>query len=172
MLINNAAFSIPAPVESIKKEDFDAIFATNVWGLIELTQLAIPHLIVTKGNVVNISSVVGIRAFPGLTVYSISKAAVDHFTRCCAMELADKGVRVNSINPAVIDTEFHHAAGLPEDAVANFLDTYGKLHPIGRVGQSPEVVRAIAFVAHESASFITGLILPVDGGLATKGPTH
>jgi len=172
VLINNAAFSIAAPIESIKKEDFDAIFATNVWGLIEITQLSIPYLIATKGNVVNVSSVVGMRAFRGITAYATSKAAVDHFTRCCAMELADKGVRVNSINPAVIDTDFHRAAGVPEDAVSTFLENYGKLHPIGRVGQPNEVVHAIAFVAHENASFITGAIIPVDGGLAGKGPTH
>lgn len=172
VLVNNAAFSIPAAIESIQKKHFDAVFATNVWGLIEMTQLSIPHLVKTKGNVVNVSSVVGIRASPGITVYAMSKAAVDHFTRCCAMELADKGVRVNSINPAVIETGFHHTAGVPEVAVPMFLKNYGQLHPMGRVGQPMEVVHAIAFVAHEKASFLTGAIIPVDGGLATKGPMH
>lgn len=93
VLINNAAFSIPGTIETAKKEDFDEIFGTNVRGTFLLTQLAVPHLIATKGNVVNVSSLAGMRPFPGSIAYCVSKAALDHFTRCAALDLAAKGIQ-------------------------------------------------------------------------------
>lgn len=170
VLINNAAFSIPGTLETTKIEDFDAMFATNVRGLFLLTQRAVPHLIETKGNIVNVSSVVGLRAFPSILGYSMSKAALDQFTRCVALELADRGVRVNSINPAVIDTAFHTTSGIDAEAYPVVREMMGKNHPIGRVGTTSEVVNAIAFVANDNNSFMTGVTLPVDGGLAIKSP--
>lgn len=170
ILINNAAFSIPGTLETTKIEDFDAMFATNVRGLLQLTQLAVPHLIESKGNVVNVSSVVGLRAFPHVLGYAMSKSALDTFTRCIALELADKGVRVNSINPAVIDTPFHTTSGVDAEAYPAVREMMGKNHPVQRVGRASEVVNAIAFVADENNAFMTGVTLPVDGGLAIKCP--
>lgn len=99
VLINNAAFAIPGSIQNTRIEDYDAIMGTNVRGTFLLTQFAVPHLEKTKGNVVNVSSVCGMRSFPSLLAYSMSKACVDHFTRCVAADLAPKGVRVNSVNP-------------------------------------------------------------------------
>lgn len=170
VLINNAAFSIPGTLETTKIEDFDAMFATNVRGLLQLTQLAVPHLIESKGNIVNVSSVVALRAFPHVLGYSMTKSALDTFTRCTALELANRGVRVNSVNPAVIDTPFHTTSGVDEEAYPAVREMMGENHPIGRVGEASEVVNAIAFVADENNSFMTGVTLPVDGGLAIKCP--
>lgn len=170
VLINNAAFLTPGTLETTKIEDFDAMFATNVRGLLQLTQSAVRHLIKCKGNIVNVSSVVGLRAFPHLLAYAMSKSAVDTFTRCIALELADKGVRVNSINPGVIDTPFHTTAGIASEAYPAVRKMMGENHPIGRIGEASEVVNAIAFVANENNSFMTGVSLPVDGGLAIKCP--
>lgn len=173
ILINNAAFSIPGTIENMRVEDFDSVMGTNVRGTVLLTQLAVPYLIVSKGNIVNVSSVVGLRAFEGILAYSMSKAALDQFTRCAALELASKGVRVNSVNPAVIDTNFHTiefglARNTPE--FASMRESQAQMHPIGRYGHTEEVVEAIAFLAKGNAGFVTGVTLPIDGGLSIKSP--
>lgn len=163
ILINNAGFVVPGSIENTKVDDFDSIMKTNVRGAFVLTQLAVPHLIATKGNIVNVSSVAGLRQFENLLAYCMSKAALDQFTRCVALELAGKGVRVNSVNPAAIDT-----LNTPEQSAA--MEEYGKIHPIGRVGRLNEVVSAIATLASDDASYLTGVLLPVDGGMSIKGP--
>lgn len=173
ILINCAAFSIPGTVENTRIEDFDAVMSTNVRGTFLLTQYAVPHLIETKGNIVNVSSVVGLRAFAGVLAYCMSKAALDQFTRCTAIELAGKGVRVNSVNPAVTDTHFHEVEfGLNRNSTefTELREFHAKMHPIGRIGQSEEIVSAIAFLANENAGFVTGVTLPIDGGLTVKAP--
>lgn len=139
--------------------------ATNVRAVFLLTQLAIPYLIASKGNVVNVSSVASLRTYQNTLAYSMSKAALDHFTRCSALELAPKGVRVNGVNPALIVTDFHLNLGMSKEFYAEFLDNVGKQHPIGRVGQASEVVNAIAFLSKDNAGFVTGVSLPIDGGM-------
>lgn len=170
ILINNAAFGIPGTIENTRIEDYDAIMATNVRGTFLLTQLAVPHLIASKGNIINVSSVCGLRSFAGFLAYSMSKSALDQFTRCIALELAEKGVRVNAVNPGVIDTNFHDCLGLDKNSseYAAVMVAYAQMHPIGRYGTSEECVDAIAFLANGKASFITGVTLPVDGGLNNK----
>lgn len=174
ILINNAGLVIPGSIETTNVADFNAIMGTNVRGTFLLTQFAVPHLIATKGNVVNVSSTAGLRQFENLLAYCMSKAALDQFTRCVALELAGKGVRVNSVNPAAIDTNPHENLGLepnsPEQIAA--WEAYGKLHPLGRVGKLIEVVNAIAMLASDKASFLTGVILPVDGGMIIKSPAN
>lgn len=168
ILINNAGFAIRGTVENTKISDFDSVFATNVRAVFLLTQLATPHLIASKGNVVNVSSVGGLRAMKNNISYSMAKAAVDHFTRCAALELASKGVRVNSVNPALIVTDFHLNLGMSTEQYRDYVETFGKQHPIGRAGQPEEVVRAIAFLSAESAGFVTGICLVIDGGFAVS----
>lgn len=172
ILINNAAFAISGSIEDMRAEDFDSMMATNVRGTLLVTQLAVPHLIKTKGNIINISSICGLRAFEKFLGYCMSKAALDQFTRCISLELASKGVRVNSINPGVIDTKFHEYLGVEKgnSEYEALMETYAKLHPIKRVGQPEECVNAIAFLAKGDAGFITCVTLPIDGGLAVKGP--
>lgn len=166
VLINNAGFAIPAPVGFISVEDFDKMMATNVRATIELTQLALPHLIASKGNVVNMSSILSVRPVENLLSYSVSKSAVDQVTKAMALELAGKGVRVNALNPGFVITDFHHAAGF--DKVMDyevFVEKVISTHPLGRAGLPEDIAQAVAFLINEkTASFITGVCLPVDGG--------
>lgn len=151
-------------IEDTSLEQYDRVMNTNMRAVYQLTMLAVPELIKTKGSIVNISSVNGIRSFPGVLAYNISKAAVDQFTRCVALELAPKGVRCNSVNPGVIITEIHKRGGMDEEAYAKFLEHSRSTHALGRPGQVEEVSGVIAFLASDKASFITGASLPVDGG--------
>ena len=96
--------------------------------------------------------------------YNMSKSALDQMTRCTALELADKGVRVNSVNPAVIDTEIFTRGGMSDDDYAKCLERAKRVHPLGRHGKVEEVAQAIAFLASSRASFITGEHLHIDGG--------
>ncbi|XP_022217835.1 cyclopentanol dehydrogenase-like [Drosophila obscura] len=164
VLVNNAGILELGTIENTSLEQYDRLMNTNVRAIYHLTMLATPELIKTKGNIVNVSSVNGIRSFPGVLAYNVSKAAVDQFTRCVALELAPKGVRVNSVNPGVIITELQRRGGLDEEAYAKFLEHAKVTHALGRPGEVKEVAAAIAFLASDEASFTTGVSLPVDGG--------
>uniref|UniRef100_UPI00358FF0E5 uncharacterized oxidoreductase YxbG-like isoform X2 n=1 Tax=Myxine glutinosa TaxID=7769 RepID=UPI00358FF0E5 len=147
----------PVAVENLVEQ-------TMARAVFQLTQLCVPHLVKSKGNIVNVSSVNGQRAFAGVLTYCMSKAALDHFTRCVALDLAPKQVRVNAVSPGVIVTELHQRAGLSDEALVEFLERSKRTHALGRPGQPSEVAEAIAFLASDLASNITGVTLPVDGG--------
>lgn len=164
ILVNNAGILEMGTIQNTTLEQFDRVMNTNVRAIYHLTMLATPHLIESKGNIINVSSVNGIRSFPGVLAYNISKAAVDQMTRCVALELADKQVRVNSVNPGVVVTELQKRGGLGPEAYVAFLEHSKQTHALGRPGQPEEVAATIAFLASEDASFITGASLPVDGG--------
>lgn len=170
VLVNNAGILKRGSIETSTLEDYDTIMNVNVRSVFHLTQLAVPHLIATKGSIVNVSSVNGMRSFPGVLAYNISKSALDQFTQCVALELADKGVRVNSVNPGVIFTNIHKRGGMDEQAYAAFLEHSKTTHALGRHGNPIEVAEAIAFLASSRASFITGSLLPVDGGRHSMCP--
>ena len=106
----------------MKMEDFDNQMNINVKTIINLTQKCLPHLITEKGSIVNVSSVTGSRSFPGVLAYCMSKAALDQFTKCVALELADKGVRVNSVNPGVIVTNLHKTSGHNDEQYAKVMN--------------------------------------------------
>ncbi|OQV11704.1 putative 3-oxoacyl-[acyl-carrier-protein] reductase FabG [Hypsibius exemplaris] len=164
ILVNNAGVLETGSIENTSLEKFDKVMNCNVRAIFHLTTLCVPHLISTKGNIVNVSSVNGIRAFAGVLAYNISKSAVDQFTRCVALELAPKQVRVNSVNPGVVITELQKRGGMDQAAYAAFLERAKTTHALGRPGEPHEVADAIAFLASDAASFITGANLPVDGG--------
>lgn len=170
VLVNNAGILKRGSIETGTLEDYDTVMNVNVRSIFHLTQLAVPHLIATKGNIVNVSSVNGIRSFPGVLAYNMSKSAVDQFTQCVALELADKGVRCNSVNPGVIVTNIHKRGGMDEQAYAAFLEHSKSTHALGRAGNVIEVAEAIAFLGSDRASFITGSLLPVDGGRHSMCP--
>uniref|UniRef100_U5EY73 Putative reductase n=1 Tax=Corethrella appendiculata TaxID=1370023 RepID=U5EY73_9DIPT len=163
-LINNAGILSTGSIEDTSLQQYDEVMNTNVRGVYHLTMLAVPHLIKTKGNIVNVSSVAGTRSFPGILAYSISKSALDQFTKCTALELAAKGVRVNAVNPGVIVTNIHSRAGMDEKTYQEFLEHCKQTHALGRPGKVSEVSAAIAFLASDLASFTTGELLHVDGG--------
>ncbi|KAG7481585.1 hypothetical protein MATL_G00068280 [Megalops atlanticus] len=164
VLINSAGILAMGTIESTNLAQYDKVMNVNVRSVYYLTHLCVPHLIKTKGSIVNVSSVNGQRSFPGVLAYCMSKSALDQFTRCTALELASKQVRVNSVCPGVIITEVHRRAGLDEEQYAKFLERCKETHALGRPGDVEEVAHAIAFLASDAASFITGVNLPVDGG--------
>jgi NAD(P)-dependent dehydrogenase (short-subunit alcohol dehydrogenase family) len=164
VVVNAAGIIGFGTIENTTLEDWQEMFDINVVSVFRLTQLALPHLIERKGNVVIVSSVTGVRSFPGVLAYCSSKSAVDQFARCTALELADKGVRVNAINPGVVVTNLHRAGGLNEDSYEKFLEHSKTTHPLGRVGNPEEVAALILFLASEDAGWITGSTLPIDGG--------
>lgn len=106
----------------------------------------------------------GIRSFPGVLAYNLSKAGVDQLTRCTALELAPKGVRVNSVNPGVVVTGIHLTGGLNQEQYSKFLQHSKTTHALGRAGDVSEVAATITFLASDVATFITGASIPVDGG--------
>ena len=128
--------------------------------------LAVPFLAKSRGNIINLSSVAGLRSFPGVLAYCVSKAAVDQLTRCAALELAPKGIRVNAVNPGVVVTQIHRRGGMSEDDYAAFLEHSKTTHPLGRVGDADEVADLILFLASDRAGWITGATYSIDGGRA------
>lgn len=164
VLVNNAGSIVYGPLESATMESFDLMINTNIRSVFLLTKLAIPHLEKTKGAIVNVSSTLGLKSFPNVISYSVSKAAVNHFTACMALELAPKGIRVNAIVPGVILTNLQRTGGMDENTYQEYLKRSGPGHALGRVGNPEEPAAAIAFLASDLSSFTTGVLLPVDGG--------
>jgi len=166
VLVNAAGIISNGTVETTTLADWDAMMNVNLRSVFHLMQLCAPHLERRPGNVVNVSSVTGLRAFPGVLAYCVSKAGADQLTRCAALELAPKGVRVNAVNPGVVITEIHKRGGMSEDKYAAFLEHSKQTHPIGRVGSPEEVAELILFLASDRASWITGATYSIDGGRA------
>jgi NAD(P)-dependent dehydrogenase (short-subunit alcohol dehydrogenase family) len=166
VLVNAAGHISSGSIESTSAAAWDAMMNVNLRAVFQLMQLAVPHLIKTKGNIVNVSSVTGLRSFPGVLAYCVSKAAVDQLTRCAALELAPKGVRVNAVNPGVVVTEIHKRGGMSEADYEKFLEHSKTTHPLGRVGDPKEIAELIFYLASDNASWITGGTYQIDGGRA------
>jgi len=164
ILVNSAGVIASGTLAATGRAEWDAMLELNLHAVVEVTRAALPHLERTRGCVINVSSVAGARAFPGLLAYAVSKAAVDQLTRCTALELGPKGVRVNAVNPGVVVTELHRRGYMDEATYAAFLEHSRTTHPLGRVGTAEEVADAIAFLASPRAAWLTGVTLPVDGG--------
>ncbi|KAI4468515.1 hypothetical protein MML48_2g00019372 [Holotrichia oblita] len=170
ILINNAGILTTGSIEDATVEQYDEIFATNVRPVYLLTNLAVPHLVKTKGNIVNVSSLAGLRAFPAVLTYCMSKAALDQFTRCVSLALAPKQVRVNSVNPGIISSDIHVRSGITQEEYPEYIKRMASIHPLGRVGKPEEVANAIVFLASDDASFTTGETLCLAGGRQNSCP--
>jgi len=164
VLVNSAGVIKNGSIETTSMDDWDKMMDLNVRSVFALIQKCTPHLESAKGSVVNVSSVAGTRAFPNLLSYCVSKAAVDQLTRCVALELAPKGVRVNAVNPGVVVTNLHKRGGMDDDAYEAFLERSKETHPIGRAGTAEEVADLIYFLASDHAGWITGATYAIDGG--------
>ena len=164
ILVNAAGHLSNGTIENTSLEAWDDMMDVNVRAVFQLMQKALPSLIERRGNIVNVSSVTGLRAFPGVLAYCVSKAALDQLTRCASLELASKGVRVNAVNPGVVVTQIHKRGGMNDDAYAAFLEHSKTTHPLGRTGRPEEIADLILFLASDRASWITGATYSIDGG--------
>jgi 3-oxoacyl-[acyl-carrier protein] reductase len=161
ILVNNAGVYEFAPIEAVTAEHFHKMFDLNVLGLILASREAIKHFGPGGGSIVNISSVVSTLAPPNISVYSATKAAVDAVTRSLAKELGPRNIRVNSINPGMVETEGVHAAGIAESDMRKQTEA---ATPLGRIGQPQDIAPAVVFLASPEASWITGETLYISGG--------
>jgi 3-oxoacyl-[acyl-carrier protein] reductase len=161
ILVNNAGVYEFGPLEQVTEEHFHRQFNTNVLGLILTTQEALKYFNGDGGSIINISSVVGVNPLPGAAIYSATKAAVDAVTKSLAQELGPKKIRVNSINPGMIETEGVHAAGF---IGSDFQKNAVAQTPLGRIGQPQDVATVATFLASADSGWITGETFLVSGG--------
>jgi 3-oxoacyl-[acyl-carrier protein] reductase len=162
ILVNNAGIYEFAPIENVTAEHFHKLFDLNVLGLILSSQEAAQHFGDSGGAIVNISSVVATSAPPNTSVYSATKAAVDAVTRSLAKELGPRNIRVNSINPGMVETEGVQTAGLSS---SDFRKQIESQTPLGRIGQPRDIAPAAVFLASADSAWITGETLYISGGL-------
>jgi len=172
-LVNNAGVMHSANLADLTGAAFDEAMAVNLKSAVMMTQVSVQHLETSSLKaVVNVSSIAGLRAYPGAIAYKMSKAGMDQLTRCSAVELAPKGIRVNSVNPGVIEgTDVFARAGMSGKAVKGYLARGQRSHPLGRVGRVDEVAKVIAFLASEDASFVCGQTIAIDGGRSVMCPS-
>ena len=166
ILVNSAGIIGSGTIENTTLANWDYMMNINLRSIFILCQQALPYLISSKGNIVNVSSVTGTRSFPNVLAYCVSKAGLDQFTRCTALELASKGVRVNAVNPGVTLTQLHRNSGMDEQDYQTFLKRSKETHPLGRVGNPEEIADLILFLASPHAAWITGTTYSIDGGRA------
>jgi 3-oxoacyl-[acyl-carrier protein] reductase len=161
VLVNNAGVYEFAPLEEVTAEHFHKQFDLNVLGLLLASQEAVKHFGPAGGSIINISSVAATAAPPATSVYSATKAAVDAVTRSLAKELGPRKVRVNSVNPGMVETEGVHAAGIAD---SDFRRQVEAQTPLGRIGQPQDIAPAVVFLASADAGWITGETLHISGG--------
>jgi 3-oxoacyl-[acyl-carrier protein] reductase len=161
ILVNNAGVFEFAPLENISEEHFHKQFNLNVLGLILTTQKAVEYFNGTGGSVINISSVAAISPPAGAAVYSAPKGAVDAITKSLAKELGARNIRVNSINPGMVETEGVHAAGF---LGTDFHKQIVAQTPLGRIAQPQDIAKVAVFLASEDSGWISGETLLVSGG--------
>lgn len=162
ILVNNAGRYEFAPIEAVTEEHFHKQFDLNVLGPILTSQEAVKHFGSAGGSIINISSGASTLTPPNASVYSATKAAVDAVTKSLAKELGPRNIRVNAINPGMVETEGVHAAGFTE---SDFRKEVEARTPLGRIGQPQDVAPAVVFLASTDAAWITGETLMVAGGL-------
>ena len=162
ILVNNAGVYEFAPLEGVTEEHFRKLFDVNVLGLILTTQEAVKYFGAAGASIINISSGVSTLTPPNASVYSATKAAVDAVTRSLAKELGPRNIRVNAINPGMVETEGVHAAGFAESDFRKQLEAQT---PLGRIGQTQDIAPAAVFLASSDAGWVTGETLLIAGGL-------
>ena len=163
-LVCAAGIIASGSVTDTTDDGWDQMMDLNVRAPFRLIRQAADALAERKGAVVSVSSVAGLRSFPGVLAYCVSKAAVDQLTRCAALDLAPRGVRVNAVNPGVVVTNLHRRGGMDEEKYAAFLERSKTTHPLGRVGTAEEIADLIAFLISPNSGWITGETIAIDGG--------
>ncbi|WP_327676049.1 SDR family NAD(P)-dependent oxidoreductase [Kitasatospora sp. NBC_00458] len=164
VLVNNAGIAPHGQLGDYTREGVEAVLATNLTAPVLLGQAALPALTESRGVIVNVSTAVGQRGWPTNSVYAAGKAAVDTLTRSWAVELAPRGIRVVAVAPGAIATPIGRHAGFSPERQAAVRRWQLENTPLGRIGEPAEVAWAIVQLASPQASFVTGVVLPVDGG--------
>jgi 3-oxoacyl-[acyl-carrier protein] reductase len=166
VLVNNAGVIYRnRTIDRLTEDEWDETFDVNVKGAFLMSRAALPALRDARGTIVNVSSYAGLVGFAGAAAYAASKAALVNLTRSLALDHAGEGLRVNCVCPGSVDTDMIHAAwnALPDPTAA--ARAWAAKHPLGRIATADEVAAAILFLASDDARFITGVALPVDGGI-------
>jgi 3-oxoacyl-[acyl-carrier protein] reductase len=161
ILVNNAGIFEFQPLEAVTPEHFHKQFNLNVLGLLLTTQEAVKHIDGKGGSIVNISSIVGPMPVPTASVYSATKAAVDAITVALSLELGPKKIRINSVNPGMVETEGLHAVGFAE---SDFRKELEQKTPLGRIAQPEDIAKAVVFFASDDSGWATGQTLILSGG--------
>jgi len=164
VLVNNAGMAAFGPFEQVTTEIWRKTMATDVDSVYFASREALPHLLATKGTIINLSSASGIGGDWGLSAYNAAKGAVTNFTRALALEYGSRGIRVNAVAPSLTSTE----ATVDLEKMEGVMTDFSTRLPIGRAASPDEIASVIAFLASDDAGFINGAILPIDGGLSAS----
>lgn len=162
-VVNAAGVIGMGTLDSTTDAQWEGMLDVNLTAPFRLMRAAVPHLR-SGASIINVSSVNGLRAFPGVLAYCVSKSGLDQLTRCAALELAPRGIRVNAVNPGVTVTNLHRRSGMAEEAYQTFLQRSRDTHPLGRPGDPKEIADLIYFLASDQAGWITGETIAIDGG--------
>ena len=165
VLFANAGGGGMAPLGQITEEHFDKTFNTNVRGLLFTVQKALPLMPPGSSIILN-ASIASIKGTPALSVYSATKAAVRSFARSWTLDLKESKIRVNAVSPGTVPTPAYYLMGLTNEQVQAFVDSQVTMIPLGRVGTTDEIAKAVVFLASDDSSFVNGIELFVDGGMA------
>lgn len=165
ILFANAGSGTLLPLGAITEEQFDQTFDANVKGLLFTVQKALPLLSEGASIILN-ASITSIKGTPAFSVYSASKAAVRSFARSWAVDLRARKIRVNAISPGVVPTPGYNLLGLSDEQLKGFIASQAAIIPLGRVGTPDEIAKAVVFLASDDSSFVNGIELFVDGGMA------
>ncbi len=165
ILFANAGSGTLLPLGAITEEQFDQTFDTNVKGLLFTVQKALPLMSEGASIILN-ASITSIKGTPAFSVYSASKAAVRSFARSWAVDLKGRQIRVNAISPGVVPTPGYNLLGLSEEQMQDFIASQAATIPLGRVGTPEEIAKAVVFLASDDSSYVNGIELFVDGGMA------
>ncbi|SAL05911.1 3-ketoacyl-ACP reductase [Caballeronia arationis] len=164
MLVNNAGVAPTGRIDEASLDDWRAIMSIDLDGVFYCTRAAIHHLIDAQGSIVNVSSVSGLGGDWGMSLYNAAKGAVTNFTRALAMDHGRDGVRVNAVCPSLTDTDLTKDMLGDEQLMTRFRERI----PLGQAAKPDDIAAVIAFLASEDARFVTGVNLPVDGGLSAS----
>jgi 3-oxoacyl-[acyl-carrier protein] reductase len=170
ILVNNALCRFShSPFEVLDKEQMLFAFSSNIGNTALLTQSAYPYLKESRGNIINIGSVVTNKHLLGLPLYGIIKGAIVQMTKVLAAEWGRDGIRVNAINPGFIRTEAFADHGISDDLIEKSYDYYKGYQPLGIVGEPADIGKVAAYLASDEAGFITGAVIDIDGGFSIRG---
>ena len=164
VLVNNAGIATFGPFAQTTTQDWRKVMGTDLDSVYFASREALPHLLTTKGSIVNLSSASGLGGDWGMSSYNAAKGAVTNFTRALALEYGSRGVRVNAVAPSLTSSEATADLEKIEAVMAAFVSRL----PIGRAAKPDEIAGVIAFLASEDAIFVNGVVLPVDGGISAS----